>query len=53
MDTNIKRENLAMKIVLLRDKQTKGKISFNEMLKEAVKLISEYESDMMSTAIKT
>lgn len=42
---NTKRENLALKIILLRDKQTKGEISFDEMLKKAVKLIIEYESE--------
>lgn len=41
---NTKRENLALKITLLRDKQTRGEINFDEMLKEAVKLITEYES---------
>jgi len=40
-----KRENLALKITLLRDRQTKGEMSFDEMLREAVKLITEYESE--------
>jgi hypothetical protein len=43
MENTIK-ENLALKIILLRDKEKKGEITFNEMLKEAVKLIAEYES---------
>ena len=41
--TDISRENLAMKIVIIKEKQNNGKISFNEFLAEAVKLIKEYE----------
>ena len=40
---NTVRENLAMKIMLIRDKQIEGKITFEEALKEAVKIIEQYE----------
>jgi hypothetical protein len=39
-----KRENVALKIILLRDKQINNKISFDDMLKEAVTIISNYEN---------
>lgn len=42
---NTLRENLAMKIMLIRDKQMGGLITFEEALKEAVKLVKEYESE--------
>ena len=37
------RENLAMKIMLLRDKQLDGKITLKESLKQSVELIEEYD----------
>lgn len=40
---NTVRENLAIKIMLLRDKQIGEKITFEEALKEAVKFIKQYE----------
>ena len=43
--TNIKKEILALKITLLRDRQQRREISFDEMLKEAVKLITEYDGE--------
>ena len=43
-NNNIKKENLVLKIVLLRDKQKKGLISFKKMTKEGIRLINEYES---------
>lgn len=36
------KENLAMKIMNLRDMQEKGEISFEDALRKAVKLIEEY-----------
>jgi hypothetical protein len=42
---NTQRENLAMKIMLIRDKQMEGLMTFEEALKEAVKLVKEYESE--------
>ena len=37
------RENLAMKIMVLRDKQIAREITFKESLKESVRLIEEYD----------
>ena len=37
------RENLAMEIMLLRDKQVAREITFKESLKQSVSLIEEYE----------
>ena len=37
------KEILALKITLLREKQKKGEITFDEMLNEAVELITEYD----------
>jgi hypothetical protein len=42
---NLKKENLVLKIVLLRDKQKKGLISFEKMIEEGIRLINEYESE--------
>ena len=42
---DIVRENLAMKIMLLKAKQMKGEITFEEALKESVKLIRDYENE--------
>lgn len=39
----LNKENLAMKIMLLKDKEKKGEISFEKALEEAVKLIKEYD----------
>ena len=36
------RENLAMKIMVLRDKQVAREITFKESLKQLVRLIEEY-----------
>jgi hypothetical protein len=41
-DNSIK-ETLAMKIMLLRDKERKGEISFEKALEEAVQMIKEYD----------
>jgi len=42
--TDIDRENLAMRIVLIKEKQVAGKISFDEFLADAVDLIKKFES---------
>ena len=39
------RENLAMKIMLLRDKRLDGKITLKELLKQSVGLIEEYDKN--------
>lgn len=38
-------ENLAMKIMALRDKQIEGEITFKESLKQSVGLIEEYDKN--------
>jgi hypothetical protein len=38
--TNINKENLAMKIMILRDQQIKGELNFDEALKRAIELIN-------------
>lgn len=43
-NNDIKKENLVLKIALLRDKQKKGLITFEEMTEEGIRLINEYES---------
>jgi hypothetical protein len=43
--TNVTRENLAMKIMLLRDNQREKKMTFDEALKLAVRLIEKFERD--------
>ena len=42
------RENLAMKIMLLRDKQVAGEITLKELLKQSVRLIEEYDKNVKS-----
>ena len=42
------RENLAMKIMLLRDKQLDGEITLKESLKQSVILIEEYDKNVKS-----
>ena len=39
------RENLAMEIMLLRDKQVAGEITLKELLKQSVRLIEEYDKN--------
>ena len=39
------RETLAMKIMLLRDKQVAHEITLKELLKQSVKLIEEYDKN--------
>ena len=39
------RENLAMEIMLLRDKQVAREITFKESLKQAVRLIEAYDKN--------
>ena len=39
------RENLAMKIMVLRDKQIAREITFKESLKQSVRLIEEYDKN--------
>lgn len=39
----LEKENLAMKIMILRDQYEKGEISFEYALGKAVKLIEEYD----------
>ena len=39
------RENLAMEIMLLRDKQIAHEITFKESLKQSVRLIEEYDKN--------
>ena len=39
------RENLAMKIMLLRDKRVAGEITLKESLKQSVRLIEEYDQN--------
>ena len=41
----LSRENLAIKIMLLRAKQVAGEITFKESLKQSVRLIEEYDKN--------
>ena len=41
----LSRENLAMEIMLLRDKQVAGEITLKELLKQSVILIEEYDKN--------
>ena len=42
------RENLAMKIMVLRDKQIAREITLKESLKQSVELIEEYDKNVKS-----
>ena len=41
----LRRKTLAMEIMLLRDKQVAGEITFKESLKQSVRLIEEYDKN--------
>lgn len=41
----LERENLALKIMILRDKQVAREITFKESLKQSVRLIEEYDKN--------
>ena len=47
----LERENLAMKIMLLRDRQVGREITFKESLKQSISLIEEYEKNSTATSI--
>ena len=43
------RENLAMKIMVLRDKQIAHEITFKESLKQSVRLFEEYDKNKLAS----
>jgi len=40
-----KKENLVIRIMLIRDKQNKGIITFNQAIESGIKMINNYEKE--------